>query len=138
MGAPEVKHGNELLIDRAFLTAHLLTASIQQAEDAASNAIDAWNPDEESEETLFQNILLDAAARTSVEPAPDSNPGASGSYLPKELKAILRLTPQLRRCFVLRMLVGLPSELCARLLQLHPDRVDQYLCAAFECLADQV
>src|SRR5439155_3749748 len=54
------------LIDRAFLTAHLLTASIEQAEGATLEGIRSWNLDEESEETLFQNVL-DLAAKAPVE-----------------------------------------------------------------------
>jgi DNA-directed RNA polymerase specialized sigma24 family protein len=120
------------LIERAFLTAHLLTGSIQQAEDATLKGLDSWNPDEEPGEALFQNVL-DAAARTQIQPnRPDSE--ASGSYLPNELKAVLRLSPQLRRCFVLRVLVGLPSQMCARLLGLHSDEVDEFTCAALQCL----
>jgi len=80
MAAPPVNHG----IDRAFLTAHLLTASIEQAEGAISGAIGLWNPDKESEEILFKNVL-DAAARAPVEPAAtiSSHPNASDSYLPE-------------------------------------------------------
>ena len=116
------------LLDRALLTAHLLTGSLQQAEKAALDAVDSWNPGEEPEEVLFQNVL-DAAAR-----AP-SNPDSSSSHLPDELKAVLRLAPQLRRCFVLRILAGLPAQACARLLCLHPDVVERYTCDALQCLA---
>jgi len=35
----------ERIISRAFLTAHLLTANIEQAENALVGAIDSWNPD---------------------------------------------------------------------------------------------
>jgi DNA-directed RNA polymerase specialized sigma24 family protein len=129
------KAGQEVvrLLDRAFLTAHLLTGSFQQAEEAALDAIDSWRPEEEPEEVLHQNVL-DAAARAPVEPNP-GNPGPSGSCLPDELNAILRLAPQLRRCFVLRILAGLPAKACARLLGLHSDLVDRYTCDALQCLA---
>jgi DNA-directed RNA polymerase specialized sigma24 family protein len=120
------------LLERAFLTAHLLTGSIQQAEDATLKGLDFWNPDEEPGEALFQNVL-DAAARAQIQPSrPDSD--ASGSNLPNELKAVLRLSSQLRRCFVLRVLVGLPSQECGRLLGLDSDRVDEDTCAALQCL----
>ena len=83
---------------------------------------------------LFQNVL-DAAARAQVEPSTD-NPDPSASYLPNELKAVLRLAPQLRRCFVLRILAGLPAKACARLLCLHSEMVEQYTCDALRCLAN--
>ena len=125
---PKTGQGILRLLDRALLTAHLLTGSLQQAEKAALDAVDSWNPGEEPEEVLFQNVL-DAAAR-----AP-SNPDSSSSHLPDELKAVLRLTPQLRRCFVLRILAGLPEQACARLLCLHSDLVETYTCDALQCLA---
>jgi DNA-directed RNA polymerase specialized sigma24 family protein len=116
------------LLDQAFLTAHLLTGSSQQAEEATLHAIDSWRPGEEPEGVLFQNVL-DAALRAPVE----SNP--ADSYLPNELKKVLRLAPQLRRCFVLRILAGLPAKACARLLGLHSDAVDRYTCEALRSLA---
>src|SRR5258708_30544397 len=107
------------LMDRAILTAHLLTGSLRTAEEGILQAIDSWNPGEEREEVLFQNVL-DAAARAQAEPNPD-NTDSSGSYLPDELRAVLRLAPALRRCFVLRILAGLPPKACARLLGWHSD-----------------
>jgi DNA-directed RNA polymerase specialized sigma24 family protein len=125
----------EHTISRAFLTAHLLTASTEQAESATMEAIDSWDPDEETEEVLFRSVL-DAAARAQIEYVPSSSNkcDVAGSYLPAELQAVLRLAPQLRRCFVLRILVGLSPQVCARLLHLPSRRVDRYACAALECL----
>jgi len=117
------------MIDRAFLASHLLTGSIRQAEDAAMAAIDSWNPDKQKEEALFQNVL-DAAAR-----AHSNSPDESDSFLPKELKAVLKLSRQLRRCFVLRILAGFSSEACARMLGLQSARVDEYTCAALQSLS---
>jgi len=121
------------LLDRAFLTAHLLTGSLQQAEEATLDGIDSWRPGEEAEEALLQNVL-NAAARAQVE-SNGNDPDPFGSHLPNELKAVLRLAPQLRRCFVLRILAGLPAQACARLLCLHPDVVERYTCDALQCLA---
>jgi DNA-directed RNA polymerase specialized sigma24 family protein len=121
------------LLDRALLTAHLLTGNLQQAEEATLDAIDSWKPGEEAEEVLFQNVLH-AVTRTQGEPNAN-NLDPSGSYLPNELKAVLRLAPQLRRCFVLRILAGLPAQACARLLCLHSDVVERYTCDAIQCLA---
>jgi len=119
----------ERVMGRAFLVAHLLTASTKQAESVTLAALDSWNPDEEPEEMLFQHVLDNAASKQ------DSNrPDPAREYLPDELLAVLQLAPQLRRCFVLRILVGLPAEVCARLLRLSPRRVDQFTCAALQCL----
>lgn len=130
---PKSGQGVLRLLDRALLTAHLLTGNLQRAEEVTLDAIDSWRPGEEAEQVLFQNVL-DAAARARVEPG-TSNPDRSASYLPNELKAVLRLPPQLRSCFVLRILAGLPAQACSRLLYLRSDMVDRYTCDAVQCLA---
>jgi DNA-directed RNA polymerase specialized sigma24 family protein len=130
---PEARQGILRQLDRALLTAHLLTGSLQQAEEATRDAIDSWNADEEPEEVLFQHVL-NSAARAQVEPNPASL-DSSTSYLPDELKAVLRLAPQLRRCFVLCILEGLTAKACARLLCLQSDMVERYTCDALQCLA---
>jgi hypothetical protein len=117
------------LIGRAFLAAHLLTGNIEQAESATMRAIESWNAEEESEEVLFQNVV-NTAVRSPVRFEPE----AAGPHLPAELRAVLSLAPQLRRCFVLRILERLPSQVCARLLHLHADDVDRCTCAALRCL----
>jgi DNA-directed RNA polymerase specialized sigma24 family protein len=130
---PKAGQGILRSLDRALLTAHLLTGNLQQAEEVTLDAIDSWRPGEEAEQVLFQNVL-DAAAQAQVEPG-TNNPDRSASYMPNELKAVLRLPPQLRSCFVLRILAGLPAQACARLLSLHSDMVDRYACDAVQCLA---
>jgi DNA-directed RNA polymerase specialized sigma24 family protein len=122
------------LIGRALLTAHLLTGSLQQAEKATREAIDSWNSGEDPEEAVFQNVL-NAAARAPAGPNPN-NSDTSDSSLPNELIAVFRLAPQLRRCFVLRIVVGLPAKVCARLLHLQSEQVDEYTSAALQCLSD--
>ena len=111
-GATEDKQAIEDIVGRAFLTAHLLTGNMEQAESATIAAIDSWNPDDETEE------VLDVA----------------GPCHPVELQRVLRLARPLRRCFVLRVLVGLPPRVCAKLLRSDSRRVDQYSCDASRCL----
>jgi hypothetical protein len=119
-------------IGRAFLAAHLLTASTEQAESAVVEAMDSWDPDDDSDEVLFQQVFR-TALQADVEGVPSSwNDPAS--MLPIELKAVLRLAPQLRRCYVLRMLVGLSRQTCARLLHLHSREVDHYTREALQRL----
>ena len=121
------------LLDRALLTAHLLTGNLRQAEEAALKAIDTWRPDEDADEVLFQNVV-DEAARSQAGVG-TSNSDRSAAYLPNELQAVLRLGPQLRSCFVLRILAGLPAQACARLLCLNADLVEAYTCDALQTLA---
>jgi len=130
----EVDRSVEHTISKAFLTAHLLTASVEQAERAVTDALASWDRNKESLEDLFQAVL-DAAVRRQDSGAPGSTePDSGGSLLPTELQTVLALSLELRRCFVLRMLAGLSVAMCARLLQLNPRRVKQYTCAALKRL----
>jgi len=134
-GVTEGKHAIEDIVGRAFLTALLLTGNTDQAESATMAAIDSWNPDDETEEVLFQKTLA-MAARAPIKRAPSSSnePDVAGSCLPVELQRVLKLARPLRRCFVLRVLVGLPPRVCAKLLRSDSRRVDQYSCDACRCL----
>ena len=130
-GATEGEQAIEDIVGRAFLTAHLLTGNMDQAESATMAAIDSWNPDDETEEVLFEKALA-MAARASIKRAPLSSnePDVAGSCLPVELQRVLRLARPLRRCFVLRVLVGLPLRVCAKLLRSDSRRVEQCSCDA--------
>ncbi len=102
--------------ERAYLAAFLLTVNSQLAEAAVMKCIHDMDPDQASGEALF-----DTALQTAIELE------RSGGFetlkyetaLPLELQGVANLPPLSRRCFVLRVLVGLPSELCARLLHLE-------------------
>ena len=121
-------------IDRAFLAAHLLTGGSEKAECAIMEAIASWGSDQ-SEDELFDQVLR-AAVRNTVEDEQllVNQAGLPGASLPSELQAVLRLAPQLRQCYVLRVLVGLPRQMCASMLRLSLQRVDQYTSAALRCL----
>jgi DNA-directed RNA polymerase specialized sigma24 family protein len=122
-------------IGRAFLAAHLLTASTEQAESAIIEAMESWDPEDDSDEVLFQEVLS-SALQADVECVPSSSndPDSPKSVLPPELKAVLHLPPQLRRCFVLRILVGFSRQICARLLHLPSRQVDEYTHEALQRL----
>jgi DNA-directed RNA polymerase specialized sigma24 family protein len=113
-------------VERAFLTAHLLTASIPVAEDITLRAIDSWNPREESQELLLENVVT-AALRARVR-------GAADTGRSDRLNAVLLLSPRLRRCFVLRFLVGWSTDACARMLRTSRKRVDDNTCLALQHL----
>jgi DNA-directed RNA polymerase specialized sigma24 family protein len=104
------------VIERAFLTAHLLTANASLAEDITIQAIESWNPREESHELLFENVL-EAALRAPVTTSADCTSS-------DQLNAVLLLAPRLRRCFVLRLLVGLSAQASAHMLGTSRKRVD--------------
>src|SRR5215469_16597739 len=107
-------------IERAFLTAHLLTANARLAEDITIGAIESWNPREESREVLFENVVR-AALRVRVSQQADTG---GSDELPDHINAVLLLAPRLRRCFVLRILAGLPTHVCARMLGTTRKSVD--------------
>lgn len=125
----DAQAGLEHTISRAFRAAHLLTGSEEQSEIAVARALDSWDPDDNDEEGLFQ-LALTAALHGPVPNLPEP----AGSALPAELRAVLRLPLQLRRCFVLRTLAGLSGEVCARLLDLRIQKVYDYACAALQQL----
>ena len=135
MEAFETQRRIKQTIGRAFLAAQLLTAKTEQAESAVVEAMESWDPDDDSEEVLFLQVLRSALqAEVECVPSSSNDPDSPISMLPAELKAVLSLPPQLRHCFVARLLVGFSREICARLLHLHSRQVDQYTRAALQRL----
>ena len=133
-GWAEVANQQHAAIDRAFLAAHLLTGSAEQAERAIMEAIALWGPDQ-SDNELFEQVLLAAVRRTVEDVQSIANKvDLAGATFPAELQAVLHLAPKLRQCYVLRVLVALPRQACASLLHLSSHQVDQYICAALRCL----
>ena len=121
------------VIARSFRTAYLLTNSAEEAESAVLAGIESWNPDGESGEALFDKVMC-AAARRHHRWEPPVRTGAR-LWLPEEVRAVLTLAPPIRRCFVLRNLAGMSAQVCACLLDLLPNEVDEYAGAAHRCLA---
>jgi hypothetical protein len=114
------------MVGKAFLTALLLTGSVERAEAAILEGNTKMDLDNASEEALFReavNAAIKPQSETSKQP-PEELERAS-SMLPFELRRVLHLPPALRHCFVLRFLVGLPREACARLLHLEIRQVDE-------------
>jgi len=128
-GNSRLESAIERAIERAFLTAHLLTGNIQQAESAVTGAIESLDTGDGSEETLFRNAIQRAARHASSEAVQGALPARAG------LRAVLNLSPNLRGCYVLRILAGFSRHDCARLLGLNVPQVEHFTCAAFERLA---
>jgi hypothetical protein len=124
-------HDLHKTVDEAFVTALLLTASAERAEAAVLGSNTVTNPDNASAEGLFRgavNAAIELQSKTSWQ-SPEELERAS-SMLPFELRGVLHLPPDLRHCFVLRFLVGLPREVCARWLRLEVRQVDARACTA--------
>ncbi len=129
----EAARGTDMELDRAFLVSYLLTGNMEAAEAAVLLALESWKPAIESAECLFLKIVQTAAG-TSIEGVSF----AAASYLPPELQNVLKLAGPLRRSFVLRILAGLPAELCAKLLNVDSRLLEAYLRRAFVCLGHRV
>jgi hypothetical protein len=127
--------GIETTISLAFRTAHLLTASVHHAESAVLKAIESFDPDGDSEQKLLQSAMH-AAVHTPVGARPQPASFQTASFVPVELQSVLDLSQNFRRCFVLRVLVGMSRQACAQLLRLTVRSVDYYTCAALQCLAE--
>jgi len=115
-------------LDKALLTAYLLTGSMERAEAAVVEGIGLWDPHDRSE-ALFQTVVHAAVERQGKDTA--------DWPLPVELQSVLGLPPELRRCFVLRILMGLPRQACGRLLRLDARAVNQHTCSALKRLVAQ-
>lgn len=117
-------------LGKAFVTALLLSGSPEMAEDALLEGMRSSDNSGISDDDLLQQV---AAAAVRTEAAPFAQAGAV--QLPVELHNLLHLPPDLRRCFVLRFLVALPREACARLLRLGVQQIDELACRAAAALA---
>ena len=113
-------------VDRAYITALLLTASAERAEAAILEGHRVTDLDSTPGEALLGqavNAAIKVQSETSEQPLEDLE--RASSMLPFELRRVLHLQPALRQCFVLRFLMGLPREVCARLLRLEIRQVDE-------------
>ena len=123
-------------VAKAFFTSLLLTQSPQRAEAAVLESIHLLNPDEPFEEAILCGVVS-ASVDISNEALPVSPEELKEAFavLPPELHGVLSFSPDLRRCFVLRILLQFPRETCGRLLNLNTDRIEQYTCEALWSLS---
>jgi Protein of unknown function (DUF2934) len=121
---PERSMADEGIVNRTFVTAHLLTARIDLAESATLEAIKAWKPTIEAAEEIFTHGVKSALRKRERRNASClRRDNGTHSYLPAELRMVLELRPALRLSFVLRLLAGFSLEDCAELLGCTPERV---------------
>jgi DNA-directed RNA polymerase specialized sigma24 family protein len=120
-----------------FVTAVLLTGSLKRAETAMIEGIRLLDVEVDPIEELHRTTVSAAIDPHDRPQAPEEIAQAS-LRLPVELQRVLRLPLDLRRSFVLRLLVGLPRESCARLLGLDTGDIDRATCLAARALAQMV
>ena len=109
----------------AFRTALLLGGATKTAELAMLDGIDAC-------ENISLRSLLIETVRSTIRRRAESPAVLDGiNLLPPELRRLLGLRPIFRDCFVLRILVQLPHEVCAELLTIS---IPEYEDALFGAL----
>jgi len=109
----------------AFRSALVLTGSIEAAERAVADGISTLGSD------LAGDTLLVETARSAIQRrAVYSDQSEALSILPPELQGLFRLSPIGRDCFVLRVLMGLTSEVSAGIMNLSKDETDEALYCA--------
>ena len=113
------------MINSAFVTAYLLTGSAAAAEASVEEAIERWDP------SSGAPALIQQAARTALSRRVED---LNDFLVPALLTRVMKLPGYMRRCFVLRHLVGLPAAATARLLCLADSDVDQFTSDAMRSL----
>ena len=109
----------------AFRSALILTGSIEAAERAVADGISTLGLD------LAGDTLLVETARSAIQRRTEySDQPEALSILPLELQGLFRLSPIGRDCFVLRVLMGLTSEVSAGIMNLSKDETDEALYCA--------
>jgi hypothetical protein len=126
----------ERTIRRAFHAANLLTADPEQAERAIVEAIGLWNPSADPKgRQIFGHALTVAVRRRQDRVSSETDEVTPRRPpLPDSVQAVIGLSPELRHCYVLRILIGLSSRVCARLLDLDVRRLDENTCEALRSL----
>jgi hypothetical protein len=106
------------VLRKAFHTALILTGSLEQSEAAVLESIRWLDLDDEAPgEKLVRGALQAALARQrQIVEQRSGELECALSLLPLELRRVLRLPADLRHCFALRILAGLPRNVCAPLL----------------------
>jgi hypothetical protein len=112
----------------AFRTALLLAGGTRTAELAVLDGIEACG-------NISHRSLLIETVRSTIRRRAESTAVLDGiNLLPPELRRVLGLQPIFRDCFVLRILVQLPPEVCAELLEISITEYDDALSGALNQL----
>ncbi len=115
---------------RAFVTAFLLSGDAERAEAIVLKSIGSMNRGEASSDELIRDAVYAAVEPEEVPVRFPKKRKPAFSMLPFELQGVLDLPHYPRQCFVLRVLVGLPREVCAKLLSSKVLQIDEGARAA--------
>jgi hypothetical protein len=120
-------------LSRSFVAAYLLTGSAKQAEAVLSESIQHLDIAATRDGCLSWKAIAAAIKRGGADS--ESTLDEAPPALPAELLRVLRLSPRLRQCFVVRLLMAMPRHYCAGLLRIDARQVDAYSCLAAQELA---
>jgi len=134
-GQAKMPGAGSQMVGRAFTTALLLTANVAQAEAAVLDGIRTLESGDVSDEKLSVAAMMAAIAPRNDGVWQGNGFEDASSILPPELAPVLKLPLNLRKCFVLRVLMSTPRERCAGLLHLDVNELDQNICLAAQALA---
>jgi len=123
------------IIGHAFWAALLLTADVNRAEQAVTQAIECWNLATESDAALFRRAIHNAAVSTGDEAMAISQSSVAESLLPIKLRRIVRLPLYVRQCYVLRVLIGFSVQTVSYLLDMVDDEVRRFTCMGLRQVA---
>ena len=124
-------------LENAFIVGLLLTGSVERTEIAILESVRLSCPDNLFGEKLFRRVIhcsLEMESDFSIKKWTELNHALS--ILPFELRCVLTLPQDIRHCFVMRILLGLPREVCAWLLHIDIPQVNQRTQTAVLELAD--
>jgi len=131
--APQLPQDADLAL--AYRAAILLTANARFAEKAVMCAIESMNRETATgEDLLGMTVTASIQIMTSAEYSKII--ASEVSFLPAELRQVLQLPARLRQAFVLRVLLAMPRELSAQLLDMDPVELDRSTGLAAKTLAD--
>jgi hypothetical protein len=130
MQSKTVEEQTEVL-DRVFLVALLITGNMDGAEDAVLDGIAALDS------TIPSDGLLLATLNSAIGRDEQRSCETEGIFpsLPLELRRILLLNQKDRVCFVLRVLLGMPSETCSEVLRIPIQEIGHSVSDAMQQLA---
>jgi hypothetical protein len=126
-------------ICRAFSIALLVSGDMTIAEESVLEAVRSLDPEDLTTDALFVCVSTLAIHRSSrlLEQATEPHSSEMLGRLPAEMQNLLKLSRALRQCFVLRILLGLPRNICASLLNLQEFQIADLTCDALSSLAVQ-
>jgi DNA-directed RNA polymerase specialized sigma24 family protein len=107
------------MLDKAFPVALLLTGSVASAEKAIESAIERSEPDFSAESLVVETVRSAVLQRKWR--------GELQSTVPPELRALSLLSPMVRNCFILCILIGFDCGACSGILEVPVNDVENTL-----------